>query len=69
MADISPTTSPSHASIKSYLDKMISIDMNAIDGSSIFTARKQVDAKLCELPALKEVEKSWDFKGVVIEFK
>ena len=69
MADISPTTSPSHASIKSYLDKMISIDMNAIDGSSIFTARKQVDAKLCELPALKEVEKYWDFKGVVIEFK
>lgn len=61
VADISPSTSPSHASIKTYLDKMISIDMNSLDGSSIFAARKQVDAKLCEVPALNMVILNWNW--------
>ena len=55
VADISPTISPSHASIHSYLEKMVSIDMSSLDSSSIFAARKQVDTILCELEALNNV--------------
>ncbi|CAF1014086.1 unnamed protein product [Brachionus calyciflorus] len=53
VADISPSVSPSLINIKSYLDKMRSIDMNEL-ATKIVKARKQVDEQLCQLPSLKK---------------
>ena len=40
---------------------MNEIDMNSLN-TSIFQARKQVEEKLCELPALKAVFKNYILK-------
>lgn len=53
VADISPSVSPSLIHIKSYLEKMKSIDMESV-GSSLVQARKEIDKILCEIPSLKK---------------
>lgn len=54
VADIAPSVSPSTLNIRQFLNKMNSIDLSSLD-HSVFKARKQVEEKLCELPALKHV--------------
>lgn len=53
VADISPSVSPSLINIKSYLEKMKTIDMNLV-GSTLTEARKEIEKILCELPSLKK---------------
>ncbi|RNA09428.1 alpha beta hydrolase domain-containing 11 [Brachionus plicatilis] len=53
VADISPNVSPSLINIKSYLEKMKSIDMNSV-GQTLIQARKEIDKILCDLPNLKK---------------
>lgn len=45
--------SPSLVNVKSFIEKMSTIDMSSLAGLNVISARKQIDQRLCELEALK----------------
>jgi pimeloyl-ACP methyl ester carboxylesterase len=54
VADIAPSTSPSLLNISKILEKLCTIDLSEVS-SNLFAARKEIDAKLCEVDVLKNV--------------